>query len=141
MSGAIGYVEYAFAKQNNLSHALLANRDGAFVAPDAESFQAAAANADWANAPGYYIILTDQPGAGTWPITAATFILLPARAERPDRASQVLRFFDWAYAQGDAHAEALHYVPLPDPVVERVEQTWAPTTGPAGRPLQHSASE
>ena len=140
MSGAIGYVEYAFAKQNNLSHALLANRDGAFVAPDAETFQAAAANADWAGAPGYYLILTDQPGARSWPITAATFILMPARVERPDRAAQALRFFDWAYGKGDGLAEALHYVPLPDPLVERVERTWSTISGPAGRPLQLSSS-
>lgn len=138
MSGAIGYVEYAYAKQNNLSHALLANRDGAFVAPDAESFQAAAANADWANAPGYYLILTDQPGAKSWPITAATFILVPAHADRPDRTAEVLRFFDWAYAKGDALAASLHYVPIPDSVVERVERTWTTVTGPSGRPLQLS---
>ncbi len=139
MSGAIGYVEYAFAKQNDLSHALLANRDGAFVAPDAETFQAAAANADWANAPGYYLILTDQPGAKSWPITAATFVLLPARVERPDRAEHVLHFFDWAYDEGDALAEALHYVPIPDPVVESIGRIWKTITGPSGQPLQLSA--
>jgi phosphate transport system substrate-binding protein len=140
MSGAIGYVEYAFVKQNNLKHALLANRDGQFVAPDAEAFQAAAANADWANAPGYYLILTDQPGAKSWPLTAATFILVHARAERPERTEQVLQFFDWAYTKGDELAASLHYVPMPDPVVKLVGQTWATITGPAGRTLRSGSA-
>jgi phosphate transport system substrate-binding protein len=134
--GAIGYVEYAFAKQNRLPHALLANRDGRFVAPDIETFQAAAANADWAGAPGYNLILTDQPGARSWPITGATFILMHAQAAKPDAARHVLSFFDWAYAKGDAMAETLHYVPLPDSVVRLVEKTWQAVVDPAGQPVR-----
>jgi phosphate transport system substrate-binding protein len=134
--GAIGYVEYAFAKQNRLTHALVANRDGQFVAPDIETFQAAAANADWANTPAYNLILTDQPGARSWPITGATFILMHAQAAKPDAARRVLSFFDWAYANGDDMAAALHYVPLPDSVVRLVEKTWQTVVDPSGQPVR-----
>jgi phosphate transport system substrate-binding protein len=137
--GAIGYVEYAFAKQNGLPHALLANRDGQFVAPDLETFRAAAANADWAAAPGYHLILTDQPGAKSWPIAGATFILVSAQATKPDAARHVLSFFDWAYAKGGAMAEALHYVPLPASIVPLVHRTWQAVVDPAGQPVRKPA--
>ena len=101
-----------------------------------KSFQAAAANADWAGAPGYSLILTDQPGAGSWPITGATFVLVPAQATKPAAARHVLSFFDWAYAKGDAMAEALHYVPLPDSVVRLIHETWQAVVDPAGRPVR-----
>ena len=136
--GAIGYVEYAFAKQNGLPHALLANRDGQ-SSPDLEMFRAAAANADWAAAPGYHLILTDQPGAKSWPIAGATFILVPAQATKPDAARHVLSFFDWAYAKGGAMAEALHYVPLPASIVPLVHRTWQAVVDAAGQPIRKPA--
>ncbi len=125
IKGGIGYVEYAYAVQNHMQHALLKNRDGNFVAPTVESFQAAAAGADWANAKGYYMILTDQPGADSWPITGASFILVHARAMKPERTRAVLKFFDWAFHHGQKMAVDLHYVPMPAAVVKMVERTWA----------------
>jgi len=98
--GGIGYVEYAYALQNRLTTVLLENREGNYVAPTVETFQAAAANADWANAKGYYLILTDQPGEKSWPITGASFILVHKVAEKPERTKAVLKFFDWAYRNG-----------------------------------------
>src|SRR5471032_3176030 len=111
--GAVGYVEYAYAKQNNMAYALLINKAVKAVAPNAESFQAAASNADWAHADGYYLILTDQAGAQSWPITGASFILL--YAEPPDVAatSEALKFFAWAFKSGGPMATQLDYVPLP----------------------------
>jgi len=123
--GAIGYVEYAYALQNDMSWTKMVNKDGASVAPDSAAFQAAAANADWANAPGYHLILADQPGAESWPMTAATFILVYAQPEDPAATLAALKFFDWAYMDGDAMADELHYVAMPDSVVGMVEQTWA----------------
>ena len=123
--GGIGYVEYAYALQNNLTTVLLENRAGKFVAPTAETFQAAAANADWANAKGYYLILTDQPGEKSWPITGASFILVHKVAENPARTKAVLKFFDWAFNNGGDMALKLHYVPMPQNVVEMVRQKWA----------------
>ena len=122
--GAIGYVEYAYALQNKLHYAMLRNKDGHLVAPKSETFQSAAANADWQNAPGYYLLLTDQPGANSWPITGATFILMYKKQEKPETAKQVLDFFAWSYKNGDKMAEALDYVPMPDKVVDLVEHTW-----------------
>jgi phosphate transport system substrate-binding protein len=124
-SGAIGYVEYAYAKQNKMTHADLINKDGKKVGPDAESFKAAAANADWANAPGFYQILTNEPGAKSWPISGATFILMHKTPEDPAAAAEALKFFAWAYEKGDKAAEALDYVPLPDSVVALIKKTWA----------------
>ncbi|HHN72456.1 MAG TPA: phosphate ABC transporter substrate-binding protein PstS [Thermopetrobacter sp.] len=123
--GGIGYVEYAYALQNRLTTVLLENHDGKYVAPTAETFQAAAANADWANAKGYYLILTDQPGENSWPITGASFILVHKQAERPERTKAVLKFFDWAFRNGGEMALKLHYVPMPANVVEMVEKKWA----------------
>ncbi len=122
--GGIGYVEYAYALQNKLTTVLLENRDGKFVAPTVETFQAAAANADWANAKGYYLILTDQPGEKSWPITGASFILVHKVAEDPARTKAVLKFFDWAYKNGNEMALELHYVPMPESVVQMVQKAW-----------------
>ena len=124
VKGAIGYVEYAYAKQNRMSYALLQNRAGNFVAPTAATFQAAAANADWAHAKGFYLVLTDQPGANAWPITGATFILFYKQQQDAARARQVLAFFDWAFANGDAMALGLDYVPMPANVKEMIRATW-----------------
>ena len=122
--GAIGYVEYAYAKQNNMAYALLVNKGGKAVAPSAESFQAAAANADWAHAPGYYLILTDQPGAASWPITGASFILVYASPPKPSETGEALKFFDWAYKNGAKMAAELDYVPLPEGLIKQVRATW-----------------
>jgi phosphate transport system substrate-binding protein len=124
ISGSIGYVEYAYALQNKLTHSLVKNREGKFVAPNMESFRAAAAGAQWDKAAGMYLILTDQPGANSWPISGATFILMHKTQERPERAKEVLKFFDWAYAEGDKMATDLDYVPLPDAVVKTIHSAW-----------------
>jgi phosphate transport system substrate-binding protein len=123
--GAIGYVEYAYALQNKMTYALLKNHDGAFVTPNAATFQAAAANADWTKAPGFYLLLTDQPGKDSWPITGATFILIHKVQDKPEVAKQVLDFFAWSYQNGSTMAEELDYVPLPEGVIKMVEASWA----------------
>ncbi len=124
IAGSIGYVEYAYALQNKMVHTLVKNRDGNFVAPNIESFRASAAGAQWDKAPGMYLILTDQAGKNSWPISGATFILVYKAQENPDRAKEVLKFFDWAYADGDKLATDLDYVPLPDSVVKLIQATW-----------------
>jgi phosphate transport system substrate-binding protein len=124
IKGGIGYVEYAYALQNKMAYALLQNAAGNFVKPNAASFQAAAANAAWAKTPGFNLMLTDQPGAESWPITGATFILIYKKPENRERALEMLKFFDWAYRQGDRLAQGLDYVPIPDSVVKLVEETW-----------------
>ena len=123
--GAIGYVEYAYAKQNKMNYAKMVNHDGKTVAPETISFQAAAANADWAHAPGYYQILTDQKGAASWPITAATFILVHKQPTDVAATSEALKFFSWAFKNGAKDAEALDYIPMPDNVVGMIKKTWA----------------
>jgi phosphate transport system substrate-binding protein len=123
--GSIGYVEYAYAKQNKLTFTKLVNKDGKTVAPTSATFQAAAANADWAHAPGFYQILTDQPGAQSWPITAATFILLPKQPQDTAAASEALKFFGWAFAHGAKAAEELDYIPMPASVVTLIKKNWA----------------
>ena len=134
--GSIGYVEYAFAAQNGMSYTKLVNKDGQTVAPDAANFAAAAANVDWANAPGYYVILTNEPGATSWPITAATFILVHAKPDNAADVAEALKFFSWAYDKGDAAAEELHYIPLPDAVVANIKATWAKEIlGADGKPV------
>ena len=115
--GSIGYVEYAYAKQNKLTYAKMVNKDGKTVAPTSEAFQAAAANADWNSVPGFGVILTDQPGAESWPMTAATFILIHKQPQDPAAAAEALKFFAWAYAKGGKMAEDLDYVPMPTTVV------------------------
>jgi phosphate transport system substrate-binding protein len=123
--GSIGYVEYAYALQNHMASVRLINHAGNAVAPTAENFQAAAAGADWAHARGYYMVLTDQPGAKSWPITGASFILMYKSQAKPAIAGEVLKFFDWCYRNGAAMAEKLDYVPMPEKVINMVEKTWA----------------
>ncbi|MGQ4272908.1 phosphate ABC transporter substrate-binding protein PstS [Terrihabitans sp. B22-R8] len=123
--GAIGYVEYAYAKQNKLPHANMVNSAGKAVEPTAAAFEAAAANADWANAPGNYLILTNQPGDASWPITGATFILMHKQPQDAKASADALKFFDWGYgAKGDEIAAGLDYVALPDQVVEGIRTLW-----------------
>jgi len=123
-AGSIGYVEYAYALQNKLAFTLLENKDGAFVSPTSASFQSAAGHADWANAPGFYLVLTDQPGKESWPITGASFILMHTSQENPDQAKAALEFFAWSYANGSKMAEELDYVPMPESVVKLVKTMW-----------------
>ena len=122
--GAIGYVEYAYAKQNKMAYAQLINKAGKAVAPSAESFQAAASNADWAHAAGYYLILTDQAGAKSWPITGASFILVYAVPQDTAATAEALKFFDWAYKSGGQMAAELDYVTLPAALMKQVRATW-----------------
>ena len=117
-TGAIGYVEYAYAEQNKLTYASMINKAGKTVAPTMEAFQAAAANADWDSAPGFYLILANQPGDKSWPMTAATFILMYKKpAECGRRRTTRCKFFKWAYEKGDKMAQDLDYIPMPDNVV------------------------
>ncbi|WIW46116.1 phosphate ABC transporter substrate-binding protein PstS [Bradyrhizobium sp. 62B] len=122
---SIGYVEYAYAKQNKLTYTGLVNKAGKLVQPTVEAFQAAASNADWAKAPGYYVILTDQPGEKSWPITAATFILMHKSATDKAASQEAIKFFRWAFKNGGKAAEELDYIPMPDSVVQLIEKTWA----------------
>ena len=122
--GAIGYVEYAYAKQNKLTFADMINKDGKTVAPTVEAFQAAAANADWAHAPGFYVILSDQPGAQSWPLTAATFILMYKKPVNVTESNEALKFFTYAYDKGGEMATALDYIPMPAAVVTQVKTAW-----------------
>jgi len=133
--GAIGYVEYAYAKQNKMSFALLTNKSGAVVAPSADTFQAAAATADWAAAGGYYLILTDQPGAKSWPITGASFILVYKQPSDAAAVTEALKFFDWAYKSGSGMAAELDYVPLPASLIAMVKKTWATQITSGGHPI------
>ncbi len=125
IKGSIGYVEYAYAKKNKMTHTQLQNREGAYLQPDDTVFQAAAANANWANAPGFYEVLTDQPGKTSWPITGASFILMHKAQDKPQIAAEVLKFFDWSLKNGQKMAEELDYVPLPKNVVALIEAMWA----------------
>jgi len=134
--GSIGYVEYAYALQNKLTFMKMINKDGKTVAPTSEAFQAAAANADWNSVPGYGVILANQPGAASWPMTAATFILLPKQPPDPAAATEALKFFAWAYAKGAQMAEELDYVPMPQKVIGSIEAMWAKSvTDTSGKPL------
>jgi phosphate transport system substrate-binding protein len=133
--GAIGYVEYAYAKQNNMTYALMQNKAGKFVAPQAANFKAAAANAKWTAAPGFYLLLLDQPGADAWPITGATFILMHAKQDDGNRGAEVLKFFDWAYKNGNGAAEGLDYVPLPDSVHNLIRASWKKISDGSGKPI------
>jgi len=134
--GAIGYVEYAYAKQNKMTHTEMKNSDGGYVQPESKAFMASAANADWSKAPGFHLLLTNQPGKDSWPISGATFILMYKQQDKPDTAKQVLEFFDWAYKNGGSLAEGLDYVPMPPKVVELVEGAWkANIKGANGQPV------
>jgi len=124
VNGAIGYVEYAYALQNKLAYVLMKNRSGRFVEPTIDTFQSAAANADWAHAPGFYMVLTDQPGDLSWPITGASFIIIHRNQADAAQAQNMLAFFNWCYHHGTDIARELHYVPMPDKVIKLVEQLW-----------------
>jgi phosphate transport system substrate-binding protein len=125
IKGGIGYVELSYALQNKMAHASLQNAAGNFVQPGLESFAAAAAGADWANATDFSLMMTDAPGAQAWPITATNFILMHKQAKDAEKAAAARAFFEWVYANGDAQAEALHYVPLPDALVQQVSAYWS----------------
>jgi len=122
--GAIGYVESAYAKQNKLTTMKMVNHEGKAVSPAPEAFQAAAANADWVGTPGFYVLLTDQPGAASWPIAGATFILFHKQVQDATAAHEALKFFDWAYANGTKMAEELDYIPMPAKVVDAIKKVW-----------------
>ena len=124
IKNSIGYVEYAYALQNKMAHVQLKNRDGHFVSPSDTSFKAAAANAKWNKDNGFYEILTNEPGKESWPITGATFILIHKSPEKIENAKEVLKFFDWAYTNGDKMASDLDYVPLPANVVTMIRDAW-----------------
>jgi phosphate transport system substrate-binding protein len=123
LPNSIGYVEYAYAKQNKMTYTLLKNRDGNFVAPDADNFKAAAAGAEWSKS--FFQVLTDLPGKDAWPISGATFILMHKAQDKPESGANTLKFFDWAYVNGDKMADELEYVPLPPAVKELVRKSWA----------------
>ena len=133
--GSIGYVEYAYALQNNLTYTDMVNQAGKTVAPSLETIQAAAANANWSSAPGFGVILADQPGAKSWPMTAATFILVYKTQDKPENGKQVLNFFSWCYDKGDKAAEELIYVPMPDSVVDMVKKSWSDIKDASGKPV------
>ncbi len=133
--GSIGYVEYAYAKQNHMDYAMMKNKAGKLVAPNAAAFAAAAAGAKWQTAPGYYLLLLDQPGVGAWPITGATFILMHSKQTNAQAGHDVLAFFDWAYKNGNPAAVGLDYVPLPDTVKALVRKSWLTIVGPDGKPV------
>jgi phosphate transport system substrate-binding protein len=122
---SIGYVEYAYAKQNKLTYTKMVNKDGKTVEPTMEAFKAAASNADWTNAPGYYLILTNQPGDKSWPIVASTFILMHKEPADKANSAEAIKFFKWAFEKGDKMAEDLDYIPMPEPVVKLIEKTWS----------------
>jgi phosphate transport system substrate-binding protein len=124
IKGSIGYVEYAYAQKNKMGFTVMKNQAGQWVAPSEEGFSAAAANARWDKAPGFYELLTDQPGAKSWPITGASFILLQRTPADPNKTLAVLNFFSWAFKSGDKMASELDYVPMPDTVVKLIETSW-----------------
>jgi phosphate transport system substrate-binding protein len=133
LPNSIGYVEYAYVKQNKMTYTLLKNSAGNFVAPDDANFKAAAAGADWAKT--FYQILTEQPGKDSWPLTGATFILMYKSQDKPANASAALKFFDWAYVNGDAMAAELEYVALPANVKDLVRKQWGEIKDASGKPV------
>lgn len=135
LPNSIGYVEYAYAKQNKLAHVMLRNKDGQFVAPDEVNFKAAAAGADWSKS--FYQVLTDQPGKESWPITGATFILMHKTQDKPQQAAAALKFFDWAYTNADKMASDLDYVPLPDSVKALVRKQWGEIKDTSGKSVAY----
>lgn len=124
VKNSIGYVEYAYAKKNKMSHTQMKNRDGQFVQPDDETFKAAAAGAEWSKTPGFNVVLTDQPGKTSWPMTGASFILMHKVQTDPAKGKEVLKFFEWAYKNGGAMATELDYVAMPTPVVTLIQNAW-----------------
>lgn len=132
--GSLGYVEYAYAKQNSLTYIRMINHDGVAVSPTASAFQAASAKTDWAHSASFYVVLTDQPGHDAWPIAGATFILVYKQPQDPAKTKEVLKFFQWAYANGDSLAASLDYVPLPDSTVKAIDKSWHDNINPAAVP-------
>jgi phosphate transport system substrate-binding protein len=133
---SIGYVEYAYALQNKLTYTKMMNKDGKIVSPTSEAFQAAAAGADWKSQPGYGVILANQPGANSWPMTTATWILVYKKPVDPVATASALKFFAWCYKNGGKMAESLDYVPMPAKVVNQVEETWkAEIKDGSGKPV------
>lgn len=124
IKGSIGYVEWAYAKKNKMSHAALKNKDGQFVQPDDDNFKAAASNAEWTKTPGFGVVLTDQPGKTSWPITGVSFILMHKTQADAAKGKEVIKFFDWAFKNGGAAAAELDYVPMPANVVKLVQESW-----------------
>jgi phosphate transport system substrate-binding protein len=133
IKGSIGYVEYAYAKKNKLDYIQMRNKDGQFVTPDDTTFAAASAGADWKSVPGMGVILTDQPGAKSWPMTGASFILIHAKQDKPQSGQQVLKFFDWALKNGQKSAAELDYVPLPPATVSLIQAEWKKITDASGK--------
>ena len=132
---SIGYVEYAYVKQNKMNYAILQNSSGNFVHPDDSAFKAAAAGADWSKS--FYQILTNQPGKDSWPISGATFILMHGKQDKPANATEVLKFFNWAYANGGKAAADLDYVPMPPAVVAAIQKSWGDIKDNAGKPVAY----
>ena len=124
IKGSIGYVEWAYAKKNKLSHTQLKNKDGVFLQPDDDGFKAAAAGAEWTKAPGFGVVLTDQAGKQSWPITGVSYILMHRTQADPAKGAEVLKFFDWAFKNGAPSAAELDYVPMPASVVKLVQANW-----------------
>jgi phosphate transport system substrate-binding protein len=135
IDGAIGYVEYAYAKQNKLAYGQVQNKSGKFVEPDDETFKAAAANADWKSTPGMGVVLTEQAGDKAWPITGASFILVHAKQEKAETGREVLKFFDWSFKNGGKMAADLDYVPMPEAVVKQIQTSWKTVTDNSGKTL------
>jgi len=135
INGAIGYVEFAYALENKIPYVLLQNQAGKFVAPTIESFQTAANNADWEKAPGFYMVLTDQSGDNSWPITGASFILIYKDQKDGAKVKAMLKFFDWCYNNGGDMAKKLNYVPMPKKVFELVEKGWSKEILSGGKPV------
>lgn len=133
LPNSIGYVEYSYVKQNKMTYAIMQNSTGAFVAPDDATFKAAAAGADWSKS--FYQILTDQPGKEAWPITGATFILMHTKQDKPANATEALKFFSWAYKNGEKTAADLDYVPMPKAVVASIEKLWGEIKDASGKPV------
>jgi len=133
LDNSIGYVEYTYAKQNKMTYILIGNKEGKFAAPEDDSFKAAASGADWTKS--FYQVLTEQPGEASWPITGATFILMHKVQDKPEQASGVLKFFNWAYEGGDKTASELDYVPMPAAVKDLVRKQWATMKDTAGKPI------
>ena len=124
IKGSIGYVEYAYVKRNKMNYTLVKNRDGQWAQPDDLNFKAAASGADWAKTPGMGVILTNQAGKDTWPISGATFIILHKVPANPENTKEVIKFFEWAFANGGAMATELEYVPMPGDVIKLIHSSW-----------------
>jgi phosphate transport system substrate-binding protein len=133
LPNSMGYVEYSYVKQNKMTYAVMQNSAGNFIKPEDDSFKAAAAGADWAKS--FYQILTNQPGKDAWPISGATFILMHTKQDKPANATEVLKFFSWAYVNGDKTAADLDYVPMPKPVIAAIEKAWGEIKDGAGKPV------